>query len=67
MIAHVELNIFDVREAVIKHLAEKYPGVNIVGFTVKSWNTEIFSVNEDCTMLNEPVRHVIRDDHSALK
>ena len=66
--AHVEINIFDV--SLLIEQAMKARGVEVTGFTIKSWNYEVCTVtgmtaNHAGTM-DEPVRHHLRPEDTAL-
>ncbi len=65
MKVEITLNIVDVVSLVAAELARRYPGHELAGLTVTSWNTVLFQVRDG--MLEEPVRHRLNPDHAELK
>jgi hypothetical protein len=66
--AHVEINVFDVSLLIEREM--KTRGIEVTGFTIKSWNTEVCTVtgmtpNHAGTM-EEPVRHHLDPKHGNL-
>lgn len=67
MKAHVTVNIVDVWELVRRHAAEK--GIELTGLTVKTYNRVLINITDSetyGTMMEEPVRHRLNEEHSEL-
>jgi hypothetical protein len=60
----VTLNIADVDRLISEEMQRRYPGTQITGWTLKSWNTSLVQV-EDGTM-TYPVHHHVRAEHAEL-
>lgn len=63
MPVNVTINIVDARNILKKALEETYPGLDVTGITVMSWNTTLFQTQGD--YLESP-RHQLREEHSML-
>lgn len=59
----VELDVYDAVEILRRVLTAKF-GQEVEDITIRSWNTELMRVVGGT--LEEPVRHHLRPDHSAL-